>query len=345
MRRNLELTDGLILSEQVALAVGGDGAHDVVREAALGAVASGRSFEEELRGSDRVSLSDEQLTGALDPATYIGSAEAFVDRALARVPEPTGGGRMRLAHSVGGGNQTGARALEPLGTTRACQAGCRSSPRPWCDHHPGHEVLADKPITVEDLAPVAELLDFLEIEQASFCGISLGGAVGMALALHAPDRVDRLVLACTSARFGEPAMWHDRAGAVRAGGTTAIADAVLRRWFTAPFASDHADVAARFRAMLESVPSEGYAACCEALADWDARESVRRIEAPTLVIAGVHDVATPPSDAEYLAESIPGARLAILDHAAHLANVEQPEAFDRVLLEHLAVPVGAEGPA
>ena len=68
-------------------------------------------------------------------------------------------------------------------------------------------------------------------------------------------------------------------------------------------------------------------------------------QAPTLVIAGAHDVATPPSDAEYLAESIPGARLAILDHAAHLANVEQPEAFDRVLLEHLAVPVAAEKPA
>ena len=83
MRRNLELTDGLILSERVALAVGGEGAHDLVREAALGAVASGRSFEDELRGSEGVSLSDEQLAAALDPATYIGSAEAFVDRALA----------------------------------------------------------------------------------------------------------------------------------------------------------------------------------------------------------------------------------------------------------------------
>jgi 3-carboxy-cis,cis-muconate cycloisomerase len=82
MRRNLELTNGLILSERVASTVGGDGAHDVVREAALASVTSGRSFEDELRASDRVSLSDEQLAEALDPATYIGSAEAFVDRAL-----------------------------------------------------------------------------------------------------------------------------------------------------------------------------------------------------------------------------------------------------------------------
>jgi 3-oxoadipate enol-lactonase len=203
--------------------------------------------------------------------------------------------------------------------------------------------VADTPITVEDLAlGVVELLDFLEIERASFCGVSLGGAVGMALALHAPDRVDRLVLACTSARFGEPAMWHDRVAAVRAGGTAAIADAVLGRWFTPSYGSANADVVARFRSMLESTPSAGYTACCEALADWDARESVKRIETPTLVVVGADDVATPPSDAEYLADAIPDARLAILDEAAHLANVEQPEAFDRALLEHLAVTVGAE---
>jgi 3-oxoadipate enol-lactonase len=143
-------------------------------------------------------------------------------------------------------------------------------------------------------------------------------------------------------RFGEPAFWHDRVAAVRAGGTAAIADAVLGRWFTDSFTRDDADVVARFRAMLESTPSAGYTACCEALADWDARELVRRIETPTLVIAGADDVATPPSDAEYLADAIPDARLAILDEAAHLANVEQPEAFDRALLEHLAVPVGEE---
>ena len=211
--------------------------------------------------------------------------------------------------------------------------------------HPGHGETPspEAPISVEDLAlGVVELLDVLEIEQASFCGVSLGGAVGMAFALRAPDRVDRLVLACTSARFGEPAMWHDRAASVRAGGTAAIADAVLGRWFTTSFASDHADIAARFRAMLEATPREGYAACCEALAEWDAREPVKGIEAPTLVIAGAEDVASPPSDAEYLAEAIPDSRLAILERAAHLANVEQPDAFDHALLAHLAVPVGAE---
>jgi 3-oxoadipate enol-lactonase len=257
---------------------------------------------------------------------------------------------MRLAHSVEGSASGPALVLSSsLGTTRDLWEpqlpALVSHFRLVRYDHPGHgeSPVADRPITVDDLAlGVVELLDFLEIERASFCGVSLGGAVGMALALHAPDRVDRLVLACTSARFGEPAMWHDRVAAVRAGGTAAIADAVLGRWFTPSYASDHSDLVARFRTMLESTPSPGYTACCEALADWDARELVRRIETPTLVIAGADDVATPPSDAEYLADAIPDARLAILDEAAHLANVEQPEAFDRALLEHLAVPVGEE---
>ena len=257
---------------------------------------------------------------------------------------------MRLAHTVEGVETAPALVLSSsLGTTRDLWESQLPALLPHFRvvryDHPGHgeSPTPERSITVEKLAlGVVELLDFLEIEQASFCGVSLGGAVGMELALHAPDRLDRLVLACTSARFGEPAMWHDRAGAVRAGGTAAIAAGVLGRWFTASFASEQPEVVARYRGMLESVSSEGYTACCEALADWDAREAIRRIDAPTLVVAGADDVATPPSDAEYLAASIPGARLEVLEQAAHLANVEQPEAFDRVLLEHLAVTVRTE---
>jgi 3-oxoadipate enol-lactonase len=257
---------------------------------------------------------------------------------------------MNLAHTVEGAEAGPALVLSSsLGTTRELWDAQLPALAPHFRvvryDHPGHgqSPAPDRPITVEDLAlGVVELLDTLEIERASFCGVSLGGAIGMELALHAPDRLDRLVLACTSARFGEPAMWHDRAGAVRAGGTSAIADGVLGRWFTASFRSEQASVVARYRSMLESVSREGYAACCEALAGWDAREAIRRIETPTLVVAGGEDVATPPSDGEYLAASIPDARLSVLERAAHLANVEQPEAFDRVLLEHLAAPVGTE---
>ena len=211
--------------------------------------------------------------------------------------------------------------------------------------HPGHGASAavGRPVTVEALAGgVLELLDHLELERASFCGLSLGGMVGMALALEAPERVDRLVLCCTAAYLGPPQGWHERARLVRADGTAAIADTVLERWFTEGFRRERPAEVTRFREMLESIPSEGYAACCEAIARWDARGDVQAIRVPTLVVAGAEDVATPPDDAAFLAESIPGSELVILPDAAHLANVEQPELFGRALLEHLSGPTSSE---
>jgi 3-oxoadipate enol-lactonase len=211
--------------------------------------------------------------------------------------------------------------------------------------HPGHgrsETPAGS-ITVETLARgVVEVLDRLELERVSFCGLSLGGMVGMALALEAPERVDRLVLCCTAAYLGPPEGWHERARLVRAGGTAAIAERVLERWFTERFRNEHPAVVKRFREMLEATPPEGYAACCEAIARWDARTSLDAIRAPTLVIAGAEDVATPPEDAAFLEKTIPSARLVVLPEAAHLANVERPELFNRALLEHLSVPTSSE---
>ena len=99
---------------------------------------------------------------------------------------------------------------------------------------------------------------------------------------------------------------------------------------------------ARFREMLEPSPAEGYAACCEAIARWDARTGLDAIRTPTLVIAGADDVATPPEDGAFLAESIPGAELVVLPGAAHLANVEQPELFDRALLAFLSGTTSTE---
>jgi 3-oxoadipate enol-lactonase len=211
--------------------------------------------------------------------------------------------------------------------------------------HPGHgrSPIPDGPVTVQSMAgDVVELLDALEFERVSFCGLSLGGMVGMALALRAPERLDRLVLCCTAAQLGPATGWHERARTVRARGTSAIADAVLGRWFTERFRREHPVAVARFREMLEGVSSEGYAACCEAIARWDARSEVRAIRSPTLVISGANDVATPPSDGAFLAESIPGADLTILSDCAHLANVEQPAVFSRALVGHLQVPAGTE---
>lgn len=207
--------------------------------------------------------------------------------------------------------------------------------------HPGHgrSETAGGTLTVEELAEgVVELLDALELERASFCGLSLGGTVGVALALQAPERLERLVLCCTSAYFGDPERWYERARLVRAEGTAVVSERVLERWFTDEFRARETATVTRFRTMLERTPPDGYSACCEAIARWDARSTVGEITTPTLVIAAEDDVATPPADGAFLARSIPGGELAVLSGAAHLANVEQPYHFERALLGHLLIP-------
>jgi 3-oxoadipate enol-lactonase len=192
------------------------------------------------------------------------------------------------------------------------------------------------PYTMEQLtADVAELLDGLELESVTFCGLSLGGAVGMFLASRAPDRVERLVLCSTSARFGQPDFWLDRARTVREHGVAAISDVVLERWFTPRFRTAHSDVVARFRELLVSTPREGYAACCEALAEWDFREELSSIAAPTLVVVAEDDPSTPPDHGRLIADRIPGAQLVEIRDAAHLANVEQPESVLHAIAGHL----------
>jgi 3-oxoadipate enol-lactonase len=195
--------------------------------------------------------------------------------------------------------------------------------------HPGHGGAPLHDVqTVGDLA--ARVLAEAGGGTFSFVGLSLGGAVGMRLALDAPDRLEKLVLACTSARFGEPDGWHERAATVREHGLEAIVDAVLARWFTPAFG----DVE-RFREQFLSVDPEGYARCCEAIARWDVRTELERITAPTLVVSATEDPSTPPAMGEELANGIPGARFEVLEHAAHLANVERPDHFNRLLEEHL----------
>ena len=164
----------------------------------------------------------------------------------------------------------------------------------------------------------------------SFVGLSLGGTVGIRVAALAPERVEKLVLACTSTVFGDPEQWHDRAATVRADGLEAIVDAVMARWFTPAYGG-----VARWRAMFLSVDPEGYARCCEALAGWDAEADLARIEAPTLVVAGAEDPTSPPEDAYALAARLLDARVLVLEHAAHLANIERADAFNRLLEEHL----------
>ncbi|HEX7746121.1 MAG TPA: 3-oxoadipate enol-lactonase [Micromonosporaceae bacterium] len=199
----------------------------------------------------------------------------------------------------------------------------------------GRSAVRPGPYTIDLLGrELLRLLDNLDVPRAHYGGLSLGGMVGMWLAAHAPERVHRLALLCTSASLGPPEGWRQRAATVRAAGLDAIADAVLARWFTPPFAAGRPHLVAEHRAMLTATPVAGYAGCCEAIAGMDLRPDLSRVAAPTLVIAGADDPATPVEHARQIVERIPHAQLAVVDHAAHLANVEQPEQVGKLLLEH-----------
>lgn len=203
--------------------------------------------------------------------------------------------------------------------------------------HRGHgdSPVPEGPYEMDDLADdVIELMDSLGIARADFCGLSMGGMVGMSLASRYPERIDHLVLACTAAYLPPAEVWIDRAAAVREHGMDPLADATMQRWFSEGFRADHADVVAPVRAAFTATPVEGYAECGLAISRMDQRERMAGITAPTLVISGEFDPTTSPEACEALRASIPGAAHARL-RTAHLASVEDVPGFAAAMLAHL----------
>ena len=179
---------------------------------------------------------------------------------------------------------------------------------------------------------VIELADALGIGRFHFCGLSKGGMVGQWLGWRAPERLERLVLANTSPFMGPPAGWDDRIRAVLSAGMGMMTEAVLDRWFTPGFrVAASADLEA-VRTQLLATDPQGYAGCCAAIRDMDQRAVLALIDRPTLVIAGDSDPATPIEHAQLLANGIREATLRVLP-AAHLSNIEQPEAFAAAVLD------------
>jgi len=208
--------------------------------------------------------------------------------------------------------------------------------------HRGHggSPVPPGPYALEDLGrDVLALLDSIGARRFSFCGLSIGGMVGMWLASEAPERVERLVLCCTAASF-DPDAYSSRARTVRESGVAEVADAVLQRWFTPAFREGHPGVFEWAGRMLRDTPPEGYAGCCEAISVADLAGRLGGIRAPTLIIAGAEDPAAPPERSESIRDSVPDARLEVLSPAAHLANVESPEAMTGAILEHLQAAPG-----
>jgi 3-oxoadipate enol-lactonase len=181
---------------------------------------------------------------------------------------------------------------------------------------------------------VLSLLDVEGIARASVCGVSIGGLTALWLGIHAPDRIDRLVLANTAARIGSRELWDERTRLVRTEGLAALADATMARWFTAAFREAQPATVARVRATLLTVPVAGYLGCCVALGEADLHDAAVMVQAPTLVVTGRHDVATPPADGQALAAAIPGARHVEFE-AAHISNLECADEFTEAVLSFL----------
>jgi 3-oxoadipate enol-lactonase len=191
------------------------------------------------------------------------------------------------------------------------------------------------PYSIEQLGrDVIALLDALELDRVHFCGLSMGGMIGMWLAVNAPEGLRKLVLSNTGARIGTSEAWNARIEAVRKNGMKSVAAAVVERWFSPAFREKAPATVSNTLKMLEEANPEGYAACCAAVRDFDFREQLSKIRMPVLVIAGAHDPATPPADGRFLVDHIPGARYVELD-AAHLSNIEDQARFTREVTSFL----------
>jgi 3-oxoadipate enol-lactonase len=200
--------------------------------------------------------------------------------------------------------------------------GSPSPPLPWEIADLGGDVLA--------------LLDSLGLQRVSYAGVSLGGMVGIWLAANAPQRIERLVIICSSAHLPPAETWAQRAAAVSAAGSVgAVAATVLERWFTPAYRAAQPEVMSWMDAMLRACPPAGYAGCCGVIERLDLRDQLALIEASTLVIAAAEDPSTPPEHSQLIADAVAGARLEVLAHGAHLAAIERPEEVSALIERHL----------
>ncbi|WP_320669433.1 alpha/beta fold hydrolase [Patulibacter defluvii] len=360
----LAVTHGLVLAEAAASALapalGRVPAHDLVADASRRAAAEDRPLAAVLAAEPAVrdALGDQaeaDLREALDPARHLGAAPVFVDRALAaheRRPGPRPGRPVPLAHAVDGPTDGPAVVLlHAIGSDRRLWDGClapltAAGLRVVAVDLRGHgrSPVPPGPYAFGDLAgDVLALLDALAVARASVAGVSLGGAVALDLALRAPGRIDRVAACCTGARIYGPTVWHERAAIVSEQGIDPLTEGALDRWVTAAFRSTEPERAATLLATLRATPAAGYAGCAAALADLDLRPALGRLSAPTLIVAGAEDVATPPaSHAEPLAAAIPGARLEVVPGTAHLAPFERPDLVGPLLAGFLTDPTGGD---
>jgi 3-oxoadipate enol-lactonase len=199
----------------------------------------------------------------------------------------------------------------------------------------GQSSVSAPPYSVPDLvSDVLSLVDTLDIDRFHWCGLSVGGMIGMTLALKSPSRLRKLILCSTAAKIGTQESWNARIDTVRTQGMKEIARATPPRWFTRNFQNNSPDVVAAVVRSIESLNPDGYIGGCCAVRDFDARNTVSGIRLPVLVISATHDPAAPPSDGRFLADQIPGAAYLELN-ASHISVMEDPQRFTNEVLTFL----------
>jgi 3-oxoadipate enol-lactonase len=200
----------------------------------------------------------------------------------------------------------------------------------------GASPVPEGPYSVEQIASdVLRVADAAGLKRFHYCGISLGGMVGLLLAARYPERIGALVAANTAAKIGTEERWQERCRAVRSVGMRGICDSVVPRWFAPDFASRADGLLERLKNVFVGTHADGYLACCVALAAADITLEIPRIRAPTLIIGGEHDASTSVVDAKALHVAIHGSRLRVLEGAGHLSNIDKSEEFTSAVRDFL----------
>lgn len=196
------------------------------------------------------------------------------------------------------------------------------------------------PYSMADLVgDVLALMDHYGIDKADVAGLSMGGMTGLGLALDHRDRLNRLIC-CDARADATPAFiqsWDQRIAAVEAGGMQAVLEGTMQRWFTQPFRERETAVMAEMRAMVLKTSVAGYVGCARALQGLDYLKRLGDITTPTLYVVGAQDEGTPPDVMRAMAEATPGARYVELPDAAHIANVNNPQAFNNAIGDFLGL--------
>jgi 3-oxoadipate enol-lactonase len=181
---------------------------------------------------------------------------------------------------------------------------------------------------------VLDLLDHLKIEKVNFCGLSIGGLTGQWLGIHAPERLNKLILCNTAVKIGNKEGWNTRIETVQKNGLDSIVSGTQERWFTSEFVTENNAEVDTVLATFVQTPLAGYSSCCAAVRDANFTDEVSKISVPTLIISGTEDLVTTVKDGNFLMEKIPNSILATLK-TAHISNIEKADDFTKLLIEFI----------